>query len=186
MRALCSNASVSHLLPHFTHLIIFTKEHKSPVEVSLKGLVFLLHLTWCSPHYYCSSAASRWTISPLYSIVFKICWFHMPLNPQYHKNVFIMCRPFYVCGQNHPLSPFHFPAWFPFSLPSHVLFSFFLLALRVAIYDEHCSWTEFIVLYNVYICAYHFSLSLWEVLSQNLMEMDMSQLKFVQRHVCNA
>lgn len=37
---------------------------------------------------------------------------------------------------------FHFLAMFSF------LF-FFLLVLRVTIYDEHCSWTEFIVLYNV-------------------------------------
>lgn len=125
MSALCANASVSHLLPHYSSNLI----HKG-AQVTLWGVThgvcvsITSYLMYLSPLlFFCCICLDEWflllfvlhpTENMLVLHVFEPCS---------HQDFFIMWSLFLCMWSNPSPQPFHFPCWFPFSL--HNLYAFF-------------------------------------------------------------
>lgn len=122
MSALCANASVSHLLPHYSSNLI----HKG-AQVTLWGVTHGVCVSITSYLMYLSPLLFLWHI--YLDEQFLLCFiFHLienmllkhVLEPCSQRDVFIIQRLFLCMWSKPSLRSFHFPCCFPFSLPYHL------------------------------------------------------------------
>lgn len=130
MSALCANASVSHLLPHYSSNLI----HKG-AQVTLWGVTHGVCISITSYLMYLSPLLFLWHI--YLDEQFLLCFvFHLientlvkhVLEPCSQRDVLKSKDYFYACGENHLLGPFTYLVVFYFH--SLTLFLFCLLAFR--------------------------------------------------------
>lgn len=79
MRALCTNASASHILPHYSSNLIHKGATSQSRRCHSRGFVSPLPCTWCTSYHYCSFAVPT-KVNNFSSVLLKKCHLRVDMS----------------------------------------------------------------------------------------------------------